>query len=468
MKLWKVLVSVAIIAILGFGWSKYFNDLTARDLTFDEMMAMADESAEREYFDEAVERYKSALSIKQDLQVWQKIKETREKQIERDSDRPDKLRTNMLEAALAFPLETSFWVTAIQIDIGKNRLKDAFGILTEAISAGAKGEELDALHKELLYAFTLEKTAYPEYQQSLSGDLGLFNGATWQSLGANGKLTKEYEYISLPSAGRRYIAKVNGEMRVLDSAGTIRGRAAENGLKSGTYNDASMIYPLLVEEGWIYLTKDGERLPGVYEMAGSFINGRAAAKSDTGFVILDTSGKPIQHDFEEIAFDHEGFYLQGNIVIAKKGGQWHLYDSEYNQISSFSCPGIDICVKGGLIAYSDGSLWGYVDTLGNVAIEPSFEEAKSFSNGLAAAKSGGLWGYIDQSGSFVITPQFQYAGYLTPAATCMISLGSLGGSNGLDGLDGLDGLASLAGLEVSDSLDGISFNLLTLLNYGNR
>ena len=39
-------------------------------------------------------------------------------------------------------------------------------------------------------------------------------------------------------------------------------------------------------------------------------------------------------------------------------------------------------------------------------LEPKYEDARSFSNGLAAVKVNGLWGYIDTEGNMVIEPQF--------------------------------------------------------------
>ena len=51
-------------------------------------------------------------------------------------------------------------------------------------------------------------------------------------------------------------------------------------------------------------------------------------------------------------------------------------------------------------------LWGYLDTLGRVAIEPKFEFASDFSDGLAINQSGGQWGVIDAQGKTVL--DFKY------------------------------------------------------------
>jgi hypothetical protein len=50
--------------------------------------------------------------------------------------------------------------------------------------------------------------------------------------------------------------------------------------------------------------------------------------------------------------------------------------------------------------------WGYLDRDGNLAIEPRFDVAYSFSHGLAAVKLNGKWGYIDKKGAWAIKPRF--------------------------------------------------------------
>lgn len=54
-----------------------------------------------------------------------------------------------------------------------------------------------------------------------------------------------------------------------------------------------------------------------------------------------------------------------------------------------------------LIAYSDGTDWGYVNRKGDIVINPQFEDAYNFSEGLALVKnSEGMFGFIDDAGNF--------------------------------------------------------------------
>ena len=60
-------------------------------------------------------------------------------------------------------------------------------------------------------------------------------------------------------------------------------------------------------------------------------------------------------------------------------------------------------------AVESNGKWGFVDTKGNVVIEPQYEAAHSFSYGFAAVKSNGKWGFIDTKGKMCIDPVFDEA-----------------------------------------------------------
>lgn len=63
-----------------------------------------------------------------------------------------------------------------------------------------------------------------------------------------------------------------------------------------------------------------------------------------------------------------------------------------------------------LVPVKSGDKWGYMNTAGELAINPQFESAGSFFEGLASVKLNGKYGYIDNTGNFVINAQWDYAG----------------------------------------------------------
>ena len=70
---------------------------------------------------------------------------------------------------------------------------------------------------------------------------------------------------------------------------------------------------------------------------------------------------------------------------------------------------------------SDSGKWGFVNTKGKVVVEPTYADAKSFSNGLGAVCNGELWGYINEENIVVIDYQFRTADYFTDKGATMVS-----------------------------------------------
>ena len=58
--------------------------------------------------------------------------------------------------------------------------------------------------------------------------------------------------------------------------------------------------------------------------------------------------------------------------------------------------------------YSVGGGCGYIDKMGQIAIEPQYDFAYFFYDGLAKVEVDGKYGFIDKTGKMVVEPQFDY------------------------------------------------------------
>jgi hypothetical protein len=64
----------------------------------------------------------------------------------------------------------------------------------------------------------------------------------------------------------------------------------------------------------------------------------------------------------------------------------------------------------------------FVDTRGDVAGSPLFDEAADFSEGLAAVRVGELWGYVDKNLSFLIAPRFRRASVFSEGMAAVLGV----------------------------------------------
>lgn len=95
--------------------------------------------------------------------------------------------------------------------------------------------------------------------------------------------------------------------------------------------------------------------------------------------------------YKEQAFTYGYVDTKGNITI----------EPDYLHATAF---------QNGFAAVSRDKLkYGYIDKNNTFVIEPKFDGAKPFNENYATVKKGKKWGYIDVNGTFVIPPKFDEA-----------------------------------------------------------
>ena len=92
-----------------------------------------------------------------------------------------------------------------------------------------------------------------------------------------------------------------------------------------------------------------------------------------------------------------------------ESGTWYIVSTDGEKLSATGFADARAPESSGYIAVSNGTNFGFVDQGGNVKLDYTYEDAKSFSEGLAPVKVGGRWGYINERGSLVIDAIFDDA-----------------------------------------------------------
>lgn len=227
----------------------------------------------------------------------------------------------------------------------------------------------------------------------------------------------------------------------------------------GPVSEDGELFPAVEDNVWCYVDKDGKRklVPDKeYEFLGPFSSGFAVAKRDGKFGYIDK-------DFNELAFGFENAYnFKDGYAVIKENGKIKIIDSEFStvketnytgvladeygytnhfgfsvfindkayflstslgeRISNYSADYIGLpSEEGAPIEYKQGDKYGFINSkTGKVLIEPTYDEAKSFSMGLAPIKAEGKWGFIDESGEEIVSPMFKFATTLSKDGSAWI------------------------------------------------
>ena len=181
-----------------------------------------------------------------------------------------------------------------------------------------------------------------------------------------------------------------------------------------------------------YLDKKGRRLNVEPIMAvNPFSGGRGIVTDGERFGYIDRAGRSVT----PIEFLEAGPFIDGYAQVLTESKVWKWIDQsgaglaepqfpdegtaplwirpfEDPQIGRVPVPpSVDVRFHEGLCRVRSKELWGFVGTRCQIAVRPTFANARNFSCGLAAVEDDrGKWGYINKAGDMVIPCQFESAG----------------------------------------------------------
>lgn len=129
--------------------------------------------------------------------------------------------------------------------------------------------------------------------------------------------------------------------------------------------------------------------------------------------VSDEGGAILPRDFD------------GTLLPFESDGKWGYVDTEGQVVIEpvYSYAGY---FSEGMAVISDGELYGYINKRNQVVIPPRYSGASEFENGYAAVSTGdwqygtALWGFIDKNGREVVRPQFLYAESFTREGRALV------------------------------------------------
>lgn len=430
MKLVKIIISVALVAMTAYGWLAVGTVVVTRDTQFTKLVEHGDDSLSKELYEDAYNNYSAALKI-------QSSKELTDKQVNaytlfyQNEELGDYATRHQLllileNARLMYPEKVDYAIQEIDLYIGEGNYDNAKKVCQQAMEYAEKNEDLKTRWDTIIHSYTLAYQYYSEYTEAIAGFYTETSGIYWNLLTQDGEKELQEDYIALGPVGIEgiyYAQKEDKAPRFYDIDGVARGIANQKYLRAGVYQEG--LCPVeKAQDTWVYINLAGEEVLGPYMEAGCFYEGRAAVKNRDGkWNLIDQQGKVVsKQTYADIKMDFSGCYTTNGVMIAAlEKGNYILLDNNEIRIGSFACEDIDTPTLDGLFAFKKNGKWGFVNTEGKIVIEPKYEKAKSFQTGLAAVCKNGLWGYVNENQETITNFQFLDVGYVTNNGTTMVS-----------------------------------------------
>lgn len=174
---------------------------------------------------------------------------------------------------------------------------------------------------------------------------------------------------------------------------------------------------------WGYINSNADIITDKYEYATPFVNGVAAVKENGTWQFITISDNKLvaldNERFDDVMLDEYGYPFSYGFAYVKKTGssKWSLVsltvDAKEKKISGINHVGnLEFDDAKPFMIYGavkQNDKWGFVNSKGELTLEPTFDDAKSLCCGLAPVMIDGKWGYANITGKIIIEPQFEDA-----------------------------------------------------------
>lgn len=423
MKIGRMILAAVMVLLCAAGWITQVGGMIGARNDWQAALTEAQEYESGKLHQKAIESYERALSIREDSAVRQEMMEVCGLAYQEDAISRSVYKSALEKSCKLYPKTEAYWVRLVEFLRDTNSYADAHKALGRAERAGAEGESLAALNREITYAFTAGGQYFNSYSAAPDGYLAICNDERWGTVSPDGERESECDYLYVGPYSDETVALycTEEESRLLDGKGVLQAVVGKKIEEAKAYGDG--LLPVCENGKWGYLNpKDGITV-GSYEDVSAYQDGTAMICANGTWRLVDTDGNPVsEQTFSDVRLFGNGDYSPAGLISASVDGAWNLYRTDGTPaLKEFSARNLD-CWLGGLIAYQDESgLWGFVDRKGKTVIEPQFQEARSFSGGLAAVSDGNQWGFINEKGTLAIDYQFQDAGYFSAEGACPVS-----------------------------------------------
>lgn len=422
MKAARIVVFMFLAVLMVMGWSDYLGGISDAEKDYKENLEQARNYFEQKLYVKSVNCYSDALENGGSDEIWLEMTESNRLAYQEKSLSFKDYKNNLKSACEACPQNAALWEELLTQTKENGSSKEAFLFAREAKEIGITDENVLSLAASIIYDFRFTGLSYSEVITSPNGISAVCNDSLWGMLDSSEAelLPTEYNYIS-PAGNEGTLLVTDMWSHIVDHDGIAQSVILGNISSAKAYGDGYL--PVKSASGdWSYIRCSDNNVIGRYSDLSSFDGGFALVKENAGWKMIDVNMSETGVTFDDVKLYANGSYINGGIIIAARGGKYTLYNVDGESVCSKTADGMDVYM-GEPVAYKEGNLWGFMDTNGEVVIEPEFEEARSFSNGLAAVKSDGLWGFADVEGRIVIEPQFVDVGYFDSGLGCYVYLG---------------------------------------------
>lgn len=421
----RLLVAVGMIALVLCSWYTLINDAQKLNNEYMTQLNAARFKLEQGLYEDALDYFAAAMEQQDTIELRDEIA-----QVYQDNASGLAYESYLEDMVEAYPLEIRGYERLAAFYRDTQAFDSCFNIIETVAKRGMKSASIDAIAQELAYAYDLDRCSAVEVTTFSSNFCAVkYKNGVWSYLYTNGGSYTSGTFQQagpFTSSGLAPVQLKDGSFALIDNTGRHKSLSPKDleieeclpllsGMMSVKYNGK-----------YHYCDYNFQELFGAYDYAGSFYGGYAAVMEGEKWALIDESGKAVtDFIFEEIKMDDKGIAVRNGKAIAKLNGAYVLINTSGKQVGKDQWEDADAFNSDQIAAVCKNGKWGFVDIEGSVVVDYQYDGALSFANGMAAIKVDEQWGYISSEDFQIkIQPAFDDARDFSAGGTAFVKEGT--------------------------------------------
>lgn len=397
----------AMIGLFALGWCVTAKGLVEKPAEYRRLLEEGQKYEDNKIYVKAIGTYKEALKYNPDsVNVQAKIAAD---YLALGDESSFINRCNSINDAQDYPIAVVILLADFYMD--NNRNERAITLLQKAMKVHKDNEELQTRYEKLRYTY---KPIYVSYDEILSlrndsavyveeGRYGLLNGS------GRTTIRNTYDWMGALSGSRDAVpALKDGEFFYVDDNGYRIEVPGENQKVEELGVLCNDMAPAKINGKYGYINVKFEELsPFEWDGATVIQNGFGAVKKGEKWALINSSFEPVtDYIYDDVKTDDYQYCSISGRAFVKNNASYQMINEKGETVGEGNYEDAVPFVADEPTAVKLNGKWGFVDTEGQIVIEPQYENAGAFNGGLAPVQTAGGWGYITVQNELVIPADF--------------------------------------------------------------
>lgn len=409
MKGYRYLLALALVAAMAGSVYMAISQAAEKNMQYEEYLTEARRLAELNVVEGSAAYYKQALALRDSVEVSIELG-----QVYEDNDWIGEAISWGEYMTDHFSNDPSVYTFLLRQYIADEDYTECFALRDEVEARDVLSSDFTALLDEIEYVYEFGYDFYDDVSVFGNGLCAVLSNEKWGYANLSGSKEIKCQFAWAGVFTTDEIAPVqdeNGDFFYISLTGNKKIAVQNLENCDGLGASVDQILPASDNGVYAYYDLEFEKIAGDYDDATVINGGVGAVEEDGSWYLVDSAGNILSDNaYESVVMDDKGIVCRNERIFAETEDGIVMLDTSGAQIGSQIYEDAKLFLEtDSYAAVLIDSEWGFVDQEGNLVIEASYEDARSFSNGYAAVEINGKWGFIDTEGNIVIEAIFQDA-----------------------------------------------------------